>query len=569
MNDILWLTMRRMRLPLILLLIVYFGSVFVMVSVPGVDDTGQTVHLTFLDAAYFVTIMATTIGFGEVPFPFSPGQRMLVLAIILPNVVAWVYSIGAILGLFLDPEFRGVLRRSRFVRRIHWLGEPFFIVCGCGNTGSLVVRGLLRRGFNAVVLERDPETVHRLLLEDELAHVPALACDTSDRDNLERAGLRNHDCRGVIATTNDDHVNLKIAITAKLLRPELPVLARSETARVSDNLRSFGTDAVIDPYAIFAERLYLALSSPIKYLVQDWLISVEGTNLRERLDPPIGRWIVCGAGRFGERMLDRLTESKLPFTVVDVHEERLGKYPNAVLGRGTEAHTLREAGIQDAVGIVASTGDDIDNLSVIMTARELNPNLFLVARQERHANDALFEAVNADLIAKRSHIVARRILAIVTTPLLQTFLQYLVTQDEDFSERALARLKAVLHGRAPTMWAVTLEGDYGAGLRLARRDGIRLQLDHITHNTRSIEAERLDCACLVLERGAQRIFLPNGDQDLMEGDRLLFAGRGAGRREMMWGLSDENALVGHATGKQLPRGAIWRWLWRRQRGSRS
>ena len=87
-------------------------------------------------------------------------------------------------------------------------------------------------------------------------------------------------CIGVMAITNEDHANLTIAITSKLLRPELPVLARSETRRVVANMASFGTDLTVDPYTIFAERLYLALTSPTKYLVQDWLISVPGTRLR-------------------------------------------------------------------------------------------------------------------------------------------------------------------------------------------------------------------------------------------------------------------------------------------------
>jgi Trk K+ transport system NAD-binding subunit len=564
-NDILWLTMRRMRLPLIVLLIVYFGSVFTMVSVPGADAAGNPVRMDFLHAAYFVLIMATTIGFGEVPLTFTPEQRLVVFALILPNVVAWLYSIGTILGLFLDADFREVLRRSRFARRVAWLGDPFFIVCGSGNTGGLVVRGLTRRGLGAVVLEKDPETVHGMSLEDELAHIPALATDTGDRRNLELAGLGRPNCEGVIVTTNDDHANLKIAITIKLLRPNLPVYARSETQRVSDNMKSFGTDIVINPYAIFAERLFLALSSPMKYLVQDWLISVQGTPLRSRLDPPSGRWVVCGAGRFGEHVLQRLAESSLPVTVVDVHPDRVKRYDDAVLGRGTEAHTLEEARIADAVGIIACTGDDVDNLSIIMTARELNSDLFVVARQESQANDELFNALNADLVARRSLIVARRILAIVTTPLLQTFLQHLVREDEAFAERIHTRLKSVLRDRAPNIWLIQLRGDQAIGLRAANAEGVKLKLRDITHNTRSIEAEALQCVCLVVERGAQRIFLPEDAHDLLEGDRLLFAGRGSARREMSWGLSDANALLGFASGKQLPRGAIWRWLWRRQR----
>ncbi len=567
MNDIVWLTMRRMRTPLILLILVYFISVFVLVSVPGIDDSGKVSQLSYLDAAYFIAILATTIGLGEVPHAFTDAQRLTVFILLLPNVVAWLYSIGTILSLFLDPQFKTVLHRTRFSQRVRWLGEPFYIVCGFGNTGSMVVSGLLKRGLHAVVLERNPETVQRMFLNDTYERVPAFAAEPSSRAHLELAGLYSPHCRGIIATTNEDQTNLKIAITAKLLRPELPVLARSESSRVCANMESFGTDFTIDPYSIFAERLFLALSSPVKYLVQDWLISVPGSELREVLNPPSGRWIVCGAGRFGSRILARLADSGLPFTVVDVNPERLENYENGVLGRGTEAHTLVEAGIHDAVGIIAGTGDDIDNLSVIMTALELNRNLFVVARQEQRENNELFDASGAHLVARRSLIVARRILAVATTPLLQTFLQHLVNSNSDFAERTAARLKAVLEGKAPSLWLVDLVDQMGESVRFAKQNGFALKIGHITHNTHSEDAENLSCACLVLERGAQRIFLPGAEYELLPGDRLLFAGRESAQREMLWGLMDTNSLLGFATNKHLPRGTIWRWLWNRRQKS--
>lgn len=563
MNDIIWLTMRRLRLPLILLILVYFSSVLAMTMVPAMDPDGNLVKVSFLDAAYYVAIMATTIGFGEYPYPFTGAQRLLAFIIILPNVVAWLYSIGTILGLFLDPQFKAVLRRSRFARQVHWLGEPYYVVCGFGNTGSMVVSGLLSRGLQAVVLEQDEDRAMRMLLQDDFSHVPILACDTTDRRNLELAGIYRPNCRGVIAATNEDHANLTIAISVKLLRPELPVFARSENERVGVNMQSFGTDYVVNPYAIFAERLYLALTSPVKYLVQDWLISVPGTKLREWLEPPTGTWIVAGAGRFGSRMVQRLQDGGLPFTVVDVHPERVAEYPGSVLGRGTEAATLEEAGINDAVGIIASTGDDIDNLSIVMTALEMKRDLFVVARQEQQQNDALFDASGADLVAKRSLIVARRILAIATTPLLQIFLQHLVHEDDKFAERTMARLEGCLRGLAPSLWVVSLAGSEAAGIRAAQELDINLDLDHLTHNARSETGESLPCVCLLLERGAQRMFLPRAGQRLMEGDRLLFAGRPRAHREMERALADPTLLVDFATVGPVPRTSIGRWLARR------
>jgi len=566
MNDIVWLTMRRMRGPLVIMILVYSLSVFGMVLIPGQDADGAPYRVGVLDAAYFVAIMATTIGFGEIPAAFSGAQRMYVFMVLFPNVIAWLYSIGTIISLLVDPQFRAVLARSRFNRRVRRMRQDFYIVCGFGNTGRMIVRGLLKRGIGAAVIEQQQDIIHSMALDQDFAHLPALAGDVTDRRLLDMAGLDEalHHCVGVIAITNDDHANLTIAVTSKLLHPSLPVLARAETRRVVDNMASFGTDLTVDPYTIFAERFHLALVSPVKYLVQDWLISVPGTQLRSAIDPPDGRWIVCGIGRFGSRMAAKLDQAQVPFTVIDVHEDRVAQRPGSVLGRGTEAKTLLEADVGTAVGIIAGTGDDVDNLSIVMTALELNPNLFVVARQENPLNDQLFDSCGAELIARRSLIVARRILAVSTTPLLPVFIDHLVSQDEPFAQRLKHRLEAVLHGMAPGLWTIHLAGEFANSLRAVAREGASTRLRHLTLHPRSLEAEELHCVCLLLERGSMRLFLPGGDEKLIEGDRLLFAGRGSARREMLFALSEPTALVSVVTGRPQPRGALMRRLARKR-----
>jgi voltage-gated potassium channel len=560
MNDIVWLTMRRMRTPLIALILVYTLSVLGLVMIPGEDASGRVFHMDYLHAAYFIAIMATTIGFGEFPEAFTAAQRLYVFITIFPNVIAWLYSVGTILSLFLDPQFRAVLHRTQFARRIHWIGSGFYIVCGFGNTGNMIVSGLLRRGITAVILEREQSIINGMALEDDISHLPALAGDVTDRRLLELAGLRNKNCLGIMAITNDDHANLTIAITSKLLRPDLPVLARSETRRVSANMASFGTEVRVDPYTIFAERLYLALTSPIRYLVQDWLLSVPGSELRTELNPPSGRWIIAGLGRFGSRIAPQLERAGMPYTVIDVHPDRVKNREGAILGRGTEAATLLQAGVTDAVGIIAGTGDDVDNLSIIMTALELNPNLFAVGRQEIQQYDELFDSSGADLVARRSLIVARRMLAMATTPLLPVFLAHLVNEDDSFAIKVKARLECVLRGRAPNLWMEELSSGNANAILTAARENVELRLEHITHNLRAETPEALDCVCLLLERGASRLFLPGPQQGLLEGDRLLFAGRGSAHRLMTWTLTDPNSLISFATGRQHPRGAIGRWL---------
>jgi hypothetical protein len=90
--------------------------------------------------------------------------------------------------------------------------------------------------------------------------------------------------------------------------------------------------------------------------------------------------------------------------------------------------------------------------------------------------------------------------------------------------------------------------------------GIDIRLEHLVHNTRLPGDVPLPCLCLIHERGGSRVFVPSFDTVVREGDRLLFAGRGTARREMLFTLQEPTAIVGYATGRPQPRGAIMRRL---------
>ncbi|MBS1172532.1 MAG: TrkA-N, partial [Proteobacteria bacterium] len=156
MNSIFFLVLRRMRAPLIVLIGIYAVSVLGLTLVPGADANGQTAPpLSFFHAFYFISYTATTIGFGEIPAAFSDAQRLWVTVCIYLTVLGWSYSILTLLALFQDKGFQNTLVASRFARRVRRIKAPFHLVCGCGETGSLVCRALDHRGQAFVVLEKD------------------------------------------------------------------------------------------------------------------------------------------------------------------------------------------------------------------------------------------------------------------------------------------------------------------------------------------------------------------------------------------------------------------------------
>ncbi|WP_419641902.1 NAD-binding protein, partial [Thiolapillus sp.] len=79
-----------------------------------------------------------------------------------------------------------------------------------------------------------------------------------------------------------------------------------------------------------------------------------------------------GYGRFGKAVFNRLKKEEISITVMEAMPEKTGEPKQGVVrGRGTEEDTLTEADIEHAVGIVAGTDNDANNLSIVMTARAM------------------------------------------------------------------------------------------------------------------------------------------------------------------------------------------------------
>ena len=317
MNNVIYLLLRRLRTPLVVLIITYAVSILGFVLIPGVDDQGRPWRMDFFHAFYFVSFMGTTIGFGEIPYPFTGAQRMWATASIYATVVAWLYGIGTSLSIMQEPAFRRLLRETAFRRAVRRLAEPFYLVCGYGDTGSLLVKALVDSGRGAVVIDIDEERIDALELEDLGIDVPGLRADAADPERLMEAGLRHPHCVGVVALTNSDEVNLTIAIASSLQGRGARTIARAETQAGAENIASLGNVEVINPFETFAGRLAQAVHAPGMHLLFDWLTGVPHERLQQPLFPPHGRWILCGYGRFGKAVYRRLRAEGVEVQVVE------------------------------------------------------------------------------------------------------------------------------------------------------------------------------------------------------------------------------------------------------------
>lgn len=548
MSDILLITLRRMRAPIIVLIVVYAISVIGLTLMPGVDPQGQPWRMSYFEAFYVMSYTATTIGFGEIPYPFSYEQRAWMTFCIYLSVVGWAYTLGAIFALVNTPAFRHALARSRFEAKVRQMGEPFYVICGYGQSGQRLSRALDALGFGTVIIEADAARALPHLLRDTRNPSALLVADARATGSLTAAGVTHPQCAGVIALTGADESNQAIAIGAKVLARDLPVLARATDAAVRETLEAFGDVLVVDPYEAFAYNFSVAMDRPDTLRLEDWLTEVPGTKPPRRIEAPRGHWVIAGHGRFGRAVGEALQGIGQSWTAIDIDPDRCTD--EGVLGSALIEANLRSAGIERACGIVAGTSSDSNNLAIVNAARRLQKKLFVVARQNHVDNRSLIEAARADMEFVQSLVMTHECVQLLTTPLLNRFLMRARRQPAVWAVGVLGRLRDAVGDTVPHTWGVNCDpAKLGVRYGLVEAPEPPLTLAHLLMDPDKRRQSLAAVPLLLLAKGREHL-LPDEHTPLQLGDRILFAGDAEAESLQRRVLNDDSVVHYLRTGRE-------------------
>lgn len=556
MSNLIYLLLRRLRSPLITLILVYAVSMTGYVLIPGEDGNHDPYQMSFFDAFYFVSFMGTTIGFGEIPYEFTQPQRYWTLVCLYATVISWLYGIGSLLNVFQDPAFRQQIKINRFKRSVQRIRQPFYLICGYGETGRKLVYDLAEDGILSVVLDPEEGPINDLEVNDLAISPLWLKADASDAQVLEGAGINHPHCSGIISLANNDRVNLTIAIVAQLLNKNVRLIARADSQESESNILSFGANEVINPFETFASRLALALHSPALHLIYEWTTGPRDKRVDEVYTPKNGKWIICGFGDFGRAAYRYLDEVGETLCVIEPDRNRRDLPSGTVIGRPTEAATLKKAGIGEAVGIIAGTGNDPDNLSVLMTAIEVNPNIFRIAHQNEEKNQPIFEAAKLDLVMQRGNLISDKIFALIRTPLLGDFLRIVSRFKHDRANLLASRMIGVMGDDFPELWELTVDKKTTPALFDRLEHSQILVKDLLRHpDDRNNNIEAL---MLFLKRGDGNVMLPEDNRIVHQGDRFLMCGNKQAHHNIQITTRNDQYLQYVLTGVLLPDSWIWK-----------
>lgn len=520
------------------LITTYTIAIIGFLLIDGIDNNGDIYRMSIFDAFYVVTYTATTIGFGEIPFEFTYAQRMWMSMIVYATVMGWFYSLGSLITLLQDKLLIAQIAESRFIKQISNINQSFLIVLGYNYTTSEIIKKANKEGVRTVVIERDANKINELNLENFTPTVPCLMGDVYDPKALEMAGLHSKNCKAVVSLFSDDNLNLRVALTAKLLNKNVTLAIKSTTHSQSENLKDLGVEIVENPYEIIAEQIDMALRNPNMLILEKWIHGI-GTLEDKIVDMPRGKYIVYGFGKLGRKIYQVLKNNGIEVVFIKPFNEDINIIPedmkHLLITKGRdEKELLNEAGIIEASAIIARTTSDTLNLSILTSARKLNPNITTISRESEMADLSIFENAKIDLVFIPSKVLIEKTTNALIAPYSNKFLELIRNKDDaEFVNGIVNRIRNKM-GVNPMTFGITINKEKAFAVWNSRKNKNRIVKLDILGRSRTNWKTRNKSLPLILIRGEKRYILPSWEMELEIGDKVLFASTEEAQDDIKW-----------------------------------
>lgn len=166
---------------------------------------------------------------------------------------------------------------------------------------------------------------------------------------------------------------------------------------------------------------------------------VESQILRRRkmsknLEQISNHYIVCGFGRMGSQIAEHLLENNLNFVIIENEQNNVAKLNELgylfVNGDATDDDALIKAGVERAKGLVAVLSTDAENVFTTLSARELNNNIFIVARAIDEGTEGKLKKAGADRVVKPYELGGNRMVQLLLRPGVTDFIEGIARKKE-------------------------------------------------------------------------------------------------------------------------------------------
>ncbi len=241
----------RTIVPVILLI-----SIFV-IGTSGYMIIGKG-EWTLLNCAFMTAITLSTVGYGDIlHIEASPAAMIYTIILMLVGMGIVLYSVSVITAFLVEEGFSILFLEHRMLKKMKKLNNHY-IVAGAGSLGENVVREFQANGVDFVAIDQGEDVLEQLA--EELTDLNYIIADAMQDNVLLNAGIEH--AAGLVACLPSDQENLYLTVTAKLLNPNMRVVARAHTEDGGAKLLRVGADRVVSSDQIGGLRLASEILRP-------------------------------------------------------------------------------------------------------------------------------------------------------------------------------------------------------------------------------------------------------------------------------------------------------------------
>lgn len=521
-------------MPLLILLASYVISMTGLLLIDGVDNEGKPYQMRIFDAFYFISYTASTIGFGETPYAFTYPQRLWVSFSIYLTVFAWFYSIGTLVSLLQNKMLIAEISKNRFRRQVRKLDSKFVIILGYNLVTKDMIEKLILANIRPVVIDNNQERINEVEFGNFKVQVPSLVGDFREPKVLEDAGIKLLNCYAILSPIKNDALNLHVSIVSKLLNPNIVVAARSSSIQNQNELVDVGVEIIENPFEMIAADIRKRLTSPYLLAIQNWTYGKELEISKHTM--PHKRYIVCGYGRMGDALYNTLLSENIEVVFIEIDvlkKESIDqeKHKHIIFENADSRHVLMDAGIMESDCIIVATENDTINLSILITARKLNPNIFTMVRENNISEVSIFKAAKIDTIYTLEQMIIDKTIIAVAKPLKYAFVKQLKKQNDDFSKDIYLKINEEVSSE-PILQELTINSQeaYALNIKLENGEDIEFQTLSTSLHDNTLANHILP---LFLVRDKKEYLLPEPSMTLRQNDCILFACDKVGREDLL------------------------------------
>ncbi|MFK5971862.1 MAG: NAD-binding protein [Flavobacteriaceae bacterium] len=204
----------------------------------------------------------------------------------------------------------------------------------------------------------------------------------------------------------------------------------SEVGPMDAQAKVFTVILIVTSVFIFA----FAISVITEYVLsRNSLQLLKKKKVKNKIDSHKNHVIICGFGRNGMQAAERLKAYKRPFVVIEREKEIIEKHDEEILfveGDANDDDVLLQAGLERAQFLIAALPDDAANLFVVLSARQMNKDLFIISRASLANSQKKLKLAGANKVIMPDKIGGDHMASLVVMPDLTTFMDKLSTEGE-------------------------------------------------------------------------------------------------------------------------------------------